>query len=920
MTNKEKQRASAAEAFSQRWLFKEGSEISEKQTFWNELLHDVFGVERTGDFIIYENRVKEDTIKFIDARIPSTKVLIEHKTRGENIKESKAIVEGKKTKLLSPYGQALRYIGGLPKSQHPDYVVICNFDEFDIYDMEHPSADPEVVKLADLGMEYYRLQFLVDDKRSVTSREEKVSKEAGKIVGIIYDQLLKQYTNPQSIESLHSLNILCVRLVFCLYAEDAGLFERNAFHDYLFQYHAKDLRRALIDIFNTLDTPYDDRDEYLSADLKRFPYVNGGLFSKKNIEIPQLTDGIKTLLLKDASSDFDWSGISPTIFGAIFESTLDWTADRRSGGMHYTSVENIHKVINPLFLDELTDKLERILALKNPTERRHALEDYQKGLAKLTFLDPACGSGNFLTETYIQLRRLENRAIQARYIHGKSNSDANLINIIKVSIRQFHGIEINDFAVSVATTALWIAESQMLAETERIIHQEMDYLPLKTNTNIVEGNALEHDWTPTDYIIGNPPYLGARLMSQKQKQDMLNIFGADWRGVGNMDYVCGWYKRAADQMQQHLQTRTAFVSTNSITQGEQVANLWQPLVEQQDVHIDFAHRTFVWDNEANVHCVIVGFSIGGLSKKKVIYDGESDTDAKYINAYLLDDNDVWLESRTRPISDVPEMVFGNMPNDGRGNLLLNQEARDALFASWSHADKYVRRFVGAKEFINNKARYCLWLKDSTPSERRQSPEVMRRIEAVRKAREESTRPETQNLANSPYLFGEDRQPDTPYILVPRHSSEDRRYIPIGFMSPDIICGDSNIMVPNANLYHFGVLTSSVHMAWVRVVSGRLKSDFRYSKDIVYNNYPWPKPTKAQREKIEKTAQAILDARALEPNSSLADLYDPNNMPLELQKAHQANDRAVMDAYGFDHDITENECVIRLFKLYKKRTR
>ena len=919
MTIKEKQRAAAAAAFAERWLNKEGYESGEKQIFWIELLQEVFGVERPGDIIIYEERVKDDTTKRIDVRIPSTKVLIEHKSRGENIKKKEAIVENGKTKMLSPYGQALRYIGPLPKSQHPDYVVICNFDEFNIYDMEHPKDEPEVVMLADLGHEYYRLQFLIDNKSSVISREEHVSKKAGEIVGIIYDQLRKQYINPNSTDTLRSLNILCVRLVFCLYAEDAGLFERNAFHNYLFQYPAKDLRRALKDLFDTLNTPYNDRDNYLNDDLKEFPYVNGGLFSKKDIEIPQLTEEIKTLLLKDASSDFDWSEISPTIFGAIFESTLDWTSDRRSGGMHYTSVENIHKVIDPLFLNRLTDQLERILAKKDPIERRRDLVKYQQGLANLTFLDPACGSGNFLTETYISLRRLENRAIQARYIHGRANTDINLseFDLIKVGIHQLHGIEINDFAVSVATTALWIAESQMLAETERIIHQEMEYLPLKANTNIVEGNALELDWTPTDYIIGNPPFIGARLMSKSQKKDLVDTFGADWRGVGNMDYVCGWYKRAVGQMQQHPQTRTALVSTNSITQGEQVANLWRPLVEQQAVQIDFAHRTFVWDNEAHVHCVIIGFSIGRLKKTKVIYDGVSAADAKHINAYLLDDKDVWLESRTRPICNVPEMVFGNMPNDNHGQLLLNQEAYDVFLASWPHAKKYIRRVIGAKEFIQNIDRYCLWLKDSTPSERRQSHEVMRRLDAIREARAKSSRLETQNMADTPYLFGEDRQPDTPYILVPRHSSEERRYIPIGFMSADIICGDSNMMIPNATLYHFGVLTSSLHMAWVRTVCGRLEMRIRYSKDIVYNNFPWPSPTKIQREKIEETAQAILDARALYPNDSLAALYNSNNMPSNLLKAHQANDRAVMEAYGLDLKSTESQCLAKLFKLYQK---
>ncbi len=929
MTNKEKQRATAAAAFAERWLSKEGSEISEKQTFWSELLQEVFGVERPGDFIIYENRVKEDTTKFIDARIPSTKVLIEHKSRGENIKERKAIVEGKTTKMLSPYGQALRYIGPLPKSEHPDYVVICNFDEFDIYDMEHPSEDPEVVMLADLGREYYRLQFLVDNKSSVISREEHISKKAGEIVGIIYDKLKEKYIDPQSTDTLRSLNILCVRLVFCLYAEDAGLFERNTFHNYLFQYQAKDLRRALIDLFDTLNTPHNERDNYLSDDLKQFPYVNGGLFGERDIEIPQLTEDIKMLLLKDASSDFDWSEISPTIFGAIFESTLDWENDRRSGGMHYTSVENIHKVIDPLFLNRLTEQLDRLLLAKEKdAEWRRKLVKYQQKLASLSFLDPACGSGNFLTETYISLRRLENRAIQARYINGRAITDANLndIDIIKVNISQFHGIEINDFAVSVATTALWIAESQMLAETERIIHQEMDYLPLKANSNIVEGNALELEWTPNDYIIGNPPYLGARLMSKKQKQDVLNIFGTDWHGVGNLDYICCWFKRAADLMQQHPQTRAAFVSTNSITQGEQVTNLWHPLMEQHGVHIDFAHRTFPWDNAAHVHCVIVGFSLTsigaidiiGTIEKPVIFDGGQAIPATHINAYLIDFPDVWLKSRTHPICNVPEIGIGNKPIDG-GNYLFTEEQMYDFLRKEPAAKPYFHPWYGADEFINNRHRYCLWLGDCTNSELRSMPHCYKRMVAVHDFRLKSTSAGTVKLADRPTRFHVENMPKGNYIIVPRHSSERRKYIPLGFITPDILCGDANLMISDATLYHFGVLTSSVHMAWVRSVCGRLEMRYRYSKDIVYNNFPWPSPTKAQKSKIEQTAQAILDARALYPNDSLADLYDANNLCPELMKAHEDNDRAVLQAYGFEPKITESQCMAKLFKLYQKKT-
>ena len=629
--------------------------------------------------------------------------------------------------------------------------------------------------------------------------------------------------------------------------------------------------------------------------------------------------------MKNASLDFDWSEISPTIFGAVFESTLN-PETRRSGGMHYTSIENIHKVIDPLFLDDLRHEYEAALEEKVEKLRVRRLDALQDKLASLTFFDPACGSGNFLTETYLSLRRLENDIIRERP-HGQMMV-GEFSNPIKVSINQFYGIEINDFAVTVATTALWISEAQMLSATERIIHQDIDFLPLKTYSNIVEGNALRIDWesvVPKDhlnYIMGNPPFVGARLMSESQKQDVLDIFGAKWKNVGNMDYVCCWYKKAAELMKQSPKVRAALVSTNSICQGEQVANLWQNLFAD-GIRINFAHRTFRWDSEAtlkaHVHCVIVGFSYQ-LIKPCVIYDGERGQEVSNINAYLTDAPNVFVESRQKPISDVPEIGIGNQPIDG-GNYLFEKEEMDTFIKTEPQSAKYFHPWYGSVEFLHQKPRYCLWLGDCSPAELRKMPYCVKRVEAVRKLRLESKRSSTLNLADKPTRFQVENMPEGNFIIVPSVSSERRRYVPMGFMSPEVLASNLVLIIPDATLYHFGILESNVHMAWMRAVCGRLKSDYRYSKDIVYNNFPWPTPTEEQKAKIEQTAQAILDARALYPDSSLADLYDEVTMPSELRRAHQDNDRAVMAAYGFPvKGFTESDCVARLFELYQQLTK
>ena len=917
------ERRTEAKKFAEYWADK-GYEKGESQPFWLSLLRDIFGVEHPEQFISFEDQVHLDHTSFIDGNIPSTHVLIEQKGSGKDLRKPIKQSDGS---LLTPFQQAKRYAAELPYSQRPRWIVTCNFQEFLVYDMEKPNGEPEQILLKDLPKEYYRLQFLVDTGDENIKREMEVSIQAGNLVGIMYDEILKQYHDPSNEQSLQSLNKLIVRLVFCLYAEDAGVFGgHNKFHNYIRSFSARDMRKALIELFKILDTKVEDRDPYEDELLLAFPYVNGGLFADENIEIPQMNDTIRDLLLRKASEDFDWSLISPTIFGAVFESTLN-PETRRSGGMHYTSIENIHKVIDPLFLDELREEFEEIKEIKVDKTRESGLENFRKKLGSLTFFDPACGSGNFLTETYISLRRLENQAIEETTKGQMIMGD--YANPINVSIGQFYGIEINDFAVTVAKTALWIAESQMMKETEEIIHKQLDFLPLKSYANIVEGNALRIDWETVvpkeklNYIMGNPPFVGARLMNKEQKDDLLSVFGSKWKNAGNLDYVSCWYKKATDLMKD-TQIHTALVSTNSVSQGESVAILWKPLFED-GVHIDFAHRTFRWDSEANikahVHCVIIGFSTVISNKAKVIYSSERPLIAQNINGYLIDAPNVFIESTKKPLCNVPDLVFGSMPNDSGFLSDYSQEEKEAIVKDYPDAEIAFKRFVGATEFINNKVRWCLWLQGVSPNIIRKIPPISEAVASVKEMREQSTRDATRKLADVPMLFGEIRQPNTDYIIIPAHSSERRKYIPIGFVSKDIICSNANLLLPTASLYLFGILISNVHNSWIHAVCGRIKSDFRYSVNIVYNNFPWPTPTDEQKAKIEQTAQAILDARALYPDCSLADLYDELTMPVELRKAHQANDKAVMQAYGFWGKLnTESECVAELMKLYQELTK
>ena len=921
------QQKTAAKAFAKYWEGK-GYEKGESQPFWISLLRDVFDVAEPEKYIKFEDQVKLDTSTgFIDGFISETHVMIEQKGAGKDL--NKAIKQSDGS-LLTPFQQAKRYSAELPYSERPRWIITCNFQEFYVYDMENPRGEPEKIELADLEKEYYRLSFLVDKGSVHLQREMEISIKAGEVVGLLYDGLLKQYKNPEDPETLKHLNKLCVRLVFCLYAEDAGIFGKHLmFHDYLKQFSANQLRKALTQLFKVLNQKPEERDPYLADDdpmLASFPYVNGGLFADETVIIPPFNDELKTLLLQRASADFDWSEISPTIFGAVFESTLN-PETRRSGGMHYTSIENIHKVIDPLFLNDLKAEFENIKAIDVWKTKEKSLLAFQRKLASLEFLDPAAGSGNFLTESYLSLRRLENAVISELH-RGQISMDA-VTEPILVSISQFHGIEINDFAVTVAKTALWIAESQMMKETSKILVIDLDFLPLKTNANIVEGNALRIDWesvvdkTRLNYIMGNPPFVGASMMTATQKADSVAVLGKGKR-VNSVDYVGAWYHKAASLIQE-TKVRAAFVSTNSITQGEQVAALWDKLLNLYHLHIDFAYRTFKWNSEAKdkaaVHCVIIGFSCFRDSSPKMLYLNDSNRRAvTNINPYLLDGPDVLIESRGNALCAVPRMTAGNKPSDG-GNLILSQSERDAILATDASMSPFIRRYVGSKDFINNdEIRYCIWLKGASPSAYRKNPEIVRRLNAVREMRLASSAAPTRALADKPYLFFSTPQTDNNYLCIPEVSSERRRYIPIGFMDKSVIASNKLLIVPNANLYHFGVLTSNVHMAWTRVVCGRLKSDYQYSGAVVYNNFPWPNPTEEQKAKIEQTAQAILDARALYPDASLADLYDELTMPPELRKAHQANDKAVMAAYGFPiKNFTESDCVAALMKMYQELT-
>lgn len=883
-----------------------GSEKSDTQIFWLALIRDIFGISKPEDYIVFEKKVEIEHVKFIDAFIPSTGIIIEQKSKGFN--------------LDSAFVQAKNYYDWLPFSQRGRYILTCNFNEIHIHDMEAPTKNPDIIPVSAATKD--NLSFLVVPGKTLP-RETDVSIEAGRLVGKLYNSLLdslhevyseSQRSNDEYKNALNDVNVFCVRLVFLLYAEDSGLFNKSQFHDYL-KPRSLMARDALATLFSVLNTERGKRDPFLEDVLKAFPHVNGGLF-KKNVKLPRINDEAVKIIIENMSEKFNWSGISPTIFGAIFESTIN-PDTRYQEGMHYTAPETIHKVIGPLFLDGLDETLKEILLLPPSFERTQKLLALQKKLASLKFLDPACGSGNFLTESFISLRRIENRIIKALPENERLSAK------VSVSINQFHGIEIHDFAVNVAKTALWISDHQMWKETQNITHSHEVPLPLKDYDGIEEGDALKSNllitgWNiPHDdmlYIMGNPPFMGYSQQNKPQKESVKNFFGK-----AKSDYVSCWFAVASEYLQDK-NTKAAFIATNSITQGEQVAYVFKPLREKWGIKIDFARQSFVWNSEskdkAQVHVVVIGFSTNPPELKSLYSPDGAVRQVQNINFYLAEgpDEDIAVPRDTPICSDAPAMNAGGKPTEG-GNLIMTEDEMHELVKANPPAEKFVRPFMMGVDFIQRKPRYCLWLVGANPDEVMRCPQVFERVDKVKAYRLASKKQATRKKAETPMLFDEIVEITTNYIAVPKTSSEKRTYIPIAWLDDSVIPGDQLRIIPDATLYHFGVLTSRVHMAWVRRVSGRFELRYSYSNTIVYNTFAWPSPSPKQREKIEQTAREILDARAVYPDTSFAGLYNDTLMPPELRRAHERNDRAVCRAYGWAEDISEEEIVAELFRLY-----
>ncbi len=922
----ELQRKQAARGFSERWAGR-GYEKGDTASFWLELLRDVVGMEDVTTNVRFE----DSTVArgFIDVTIRDAKTIVEQKSLGVDL-DKRELRQGT---MVTPFEQAKRYADSLRNSERPDTIIVCDFNQFRIHDLDsdRPAENYVSFTLDELPEQLHLLGFLIDPQMQRRKREEKVSLDAGARIGKLYDMVREQYIDPDAPASQHSLNVLCVRLVFLLFAEDAGLFKKDSFYRYLKPLPADRARPALKELFAYLRTPDEDRDPYASDSLKAFPYVNGGLFEAE-VEVPSLTQEIVDFLLEEVSENTDWSEISPTVFGGVFESTLN-PETRRAGGMHYTSPENIHKVIEPLFLNDLKAELEEIL--DDPSlgdrARRNRLEKFQDQIASLNFFDPACGSGNFLTETYIQLRKLENKVLSELLRNQSVLALGEDYTPVKVSLKQFHGIEINDFAVNVATTALWIAELQANAEAQSIVYSTIKDLPLEDSANIVHGNALQLDWADVidpsecDYIIGNPPFSGYSRLTTEQKADRLRIMG---KAGGSLDYVTCWFKLAAEYMKR-TNVEAALVATNSITQGQQVAPLWKPLFEDGLV-INFAHRTFVWasesENAANVHVVIVGFGYCEWNIKSLFtYRRNEEIEVENptnINAYLAPAPNVFVARRSKPLSAPVPMYRGNQPTDA-GNLLLSKDEREDLLQKETEAKFWIRPFSMGEEFIKGRERFCLWLVGMSPAELKRMPLVRERVERVRETRLKSTKAATRKKAETPWLFDEIRyEGECPYIGVPAVSSERRHYIPMGFVTNGMIPGNKLYFVNTDSRFVFGILMSRVHNAWVRAVGGRLKSDYNYANTIIYNNLVWPDVTDSQRAEIEAAGQGILDAREKYPGATLEDLYDPDNawMYPELTRAHQELDAAVERAYGLPVDCDEKDIVKHLFELYAEATR
>lgn len=898
---------SRAHAFSNKWVDEE-SERAEAQSFWNDFFA-VFGIERKR-VAIFEKQVNIARVgeKLKHGRIDAFwkgMLLIEHKSRGADLNRA--------------FNQAADYFDGIAERDLPRYILVSDFERFRLYDLEDDTETE--FKLADLHKRIKHFAFIAGYRTQVITPQNPVNIKAAERMGKLHDRL-----KASGYEG-HPLEVLLVRLLFCLFAEDTGIFQpAGSFRIWLDERTAQDgsdLGPQLALFFQVLNTPENKRSENLDEQLAAFPYVNGKLY-EETIPIAGFDSAMRDALLDCCA--LDWAAISPAIFGALFQSIMDDKA-RRNLGAHYTSEENILKLIKPLFLDALWAEFDKV------KKNRNRLFEFHKKLRSLTFFDPACGCGNFLVIAYRELRLLELDILRASLALEREfkQSLVDIFQLLSIDVDQFHGIEIEEFPAQIAQVALWLVDHQMNLRVSEEFGMYFARIPLKTSPHIVHGNALTLDWNSVlpaeraSYVMGNPPFVGAKFMDDAQRADTRAMFDGI-ANAGLLDFVSAWYVKAARYIQSQT-TRCAFVSTNSITQGEQVGALWGWLLAQ-GVKIHFAHRTFSWSNEARgkaaVHCVIVGFRLGDVAGK-TIYEYEDirgephAVAAVNINPYLVDAPDVVLDNRRTPIYPVPEIGIGNKPIDG-GHFLFTDDEKAEFLRREPQAEKWFRRWLGADEFINGYQRWCLWLGDCPPGELRKMPEAMKRVEAVRQFRLASKSPPTQKLADTPTRFHVENMPDSTYLLIPEVSSERRAYIPIGFIHPDTLSSNLVKIVPHATLYHFGVLTSTMHMAWVRSVCGRLKSDYRYSAGIVYNNFPWPDaPGDKLRQAIETAAQAVLDARAAFPDATLADLYDPLSMPSALLKAHQKLDAAVDKAYGKTGFKSDAERVGFLFELYQKYT-
>ncbi|MFA6273466.1 MAG: DNA methyltransferase [Candidatus Paceibacterota bacterium] len=885
-----------ASAFAQEWGLEE-REDAEAQTFWNQFF-EVFGVNRRR-VATFEHPVKklDKTQGFADLLWKGV-LMVEHKSRGKD--------------LDTAYKQVKDYFPGLKDEELPRYIIVSDFAQFRVYDLE---------KNEQHNFKIYELYKNIDLFGFISGRKNEYEYEAEISANVEAAELMAEFHNKiaEMGYSAPDLEIFLIRILFCLFADDTELFPKNIFKNYINQRTSddgNDLGPKLAQIFQELNKPEKERQTNLDEDLVKFPYVNGGIFSK-NIGI--VSSDVATKLRLSKCCDFDWSAISAAIFGSLFQGVIDKDV-RRHLGAHYTSERNIKKLIKPLFLDDLYIELD---AVRYDPRR---LDIFHTKLGKLKFLDPACGCGNFLVIAYRELRALEMEILKIKIKNGEEISE----DPSRINLDQFYGIEIEEFPARIAEVAMHLVDHQMNLELGKMLGRFICKLPIKISATIKNADALSFDWNELipkkelSFILGNPPFSGARLMSETQKEGLLKAFD-DMKGAGNLDFVTAWYAKAAKYIQ-GTKIKVGLVSTNSISQGEQVGLLWKYL-KDFNIVIHFAHQTFKWSNDAPgvaaVYCVIIGFGAFDV-ERKYLYEYEDikgedrEREVSHINPYLVEGEDVLIESRTKSISDVPEIVFGSMPNDG-GNFLFTLEEKDIFLESEPEAELFIKELISAKEYLNGEKRYCLWLKDADPTTLKSLPKVLERIENVRKLRSESKRKETKELAKFPTLFGEIRQPETNYVFIPLTSSENREYIPMSFFSPDFITNNTASLVPNATLYHFGVLQSEMHMVWVKYVCGRLESRYRYSNNIVYNNFPWPENvSEEKKKKVEKSTENVIFVRGTFPHSSLADLYDPDTMPPELRKAHETLDRAVEACYDkkFKDD---QERISFLFELYKKYT-